>query len=265
MSGGRQLGIDFSRPVASQATQPAPDAPRVWSVSALNRAAKHCLERRFPEVWVSGEVANWTRARSGHRYFTLRDDEAQLRAVMWARDAARLPTDPLEGMKVRAFGSLTIYGARGGYQIVVRRLEGEGEEGLWRLAFERTRAALEADGLLDPGRKRPVPRYPASVGIVTSLGGAALHDILTVIRRRAPWTRVVVRGSRVQGEGAAGEIAEGVRTLGASGEVEVLIVGGGGGAGVRLKTSGHSTRKSWPGPSPTLRCLSSRRWAMRWT
>ena len=230
MSRGRQLGIDFSRPVASQTTQPAPDAPRVWSVSALNRAASHCLERRFPEVWVSGEVANWTRARSGHRYFTLRDDEAQLRAVMWARDAARLPTDPLEGMKVRAFGSLTIYGARGSYQIVVRRLEGEGEEGLWRLAFERTRAALEADGLLDSGRKRPVPRYPASVGIVTSLGGAALHDILTVIRRRAPWTRVVVRGSRVQGEGAAGEIAEGVRALGASGEVEVLIVGRGGGS-----------------------------------
>lgn len=230
MSGRRQLGIDFSRRVARQATEPAPDAPRVWSVSALNRAARHSLERRFPEVWVSGEVANWTRARSGHRYFTLRDDEAQLRAVMWARDAARLPTDPLEGMKVRAFGSLTIYAARGSYQIAVRRLEGEGEEGLWRLAFERTRAALEADGLLDPGRKRPVPRYPASVGIVTSLGGAALHDILTVIRRRAPWTRVVVRGSRVQGEGAAGEIADGVRTLGASGEVEVLIVGRGGGS-----------------------------------
>lgn len=206
------------------------EAPPVWSVSALNRAAKRCLEGRFPEVWVSGEVANWTRARSGHRYFTLKDDEAQLRAVMWARDAARLPTDPIEGMKVRVFGSPTIYGARGEYQISVRRLEGEGEEGLWRLAFERTRAALEADGLLDPRRKRGMPRFPASVGVVTSLEGAALHDILTVIRRRAPWTRVVVRGSRVQGEGAAREIAEGVRALGTSGEVEVLIVGRGGGS-----------------------------------
>ncbi len=232
MSRQGKLEIDLFAPTVREVEEDPgrPEAPAVWSVSALNRAAKRCLEGRFHEVWVSGEVANWTRARSGHRYFTLKDDAAQLRAVMWARDAARLPTDPLEGMRVRAFGSLTIYGARGEYQLSARRLEGEGEEGLWRLAFERTRAALEAEGLLDPRRKRGIPRFPASVGVVTSLAGAALQDILTVIRRRAPWTRVVVRGSRVQGEGAAREIAEGVRALGASGEVEVLIVGRGGGS-----------------------------------
>ena len=226
----RRGQFDLLAPTVRETGPGLPEAPPVWSVSALNRAAKRCLEGRFPEVWVSGEVANWTPARSGHRYFTLKDEGGQLRAVMWARDAARLPTDPLEGMQVRAFGSLTIYGARGDYQLAARRLEGEGEEGLWRLAFERTRAALDAEGLLDPVRKRAIPRFPASVGVVTSLTGAALQDILTVIRRRAPWVRVVVRGSRVQGEGAGREIAEGVRSLGVSGEVEVLIVGRGGGS-----------------------------------
>lgn len=204
--------------------------PRVWSVTEVNRAVRSLLEDQLPPVWVGGEVANWTRARSGHRYFTLKDDQAQLRCVMWRSDAERLPADPDEGMRVRAFGSLTLYEARGEYQLSVRRLEGEGEEGLWRLAFERLRVRMLEEGLLDPARKRPIPRFPRSVGVVTSLSGAALHDILSVIRRRAPWTRVVVRGARVQGEGAALEIADSVRVLGSSGEVDVLIVGRGGGS-----------------------------------
>ena len=131
---------------------------------------------------------------------------------------------------MRAFGGLTLYEARGEYQLVVRRLETEDAEGLWRLAFERLRSKLEAEGLLAPERKRELPRFPEAVGVVTSLAGAALADILTVVRRRAPWTRVIVRGARVQGEGSAEEVAEAIRALGASGLVDVLIVGRGGGS-----------------------------------
>jgi len=203
---------------------------RVWSVGEVNRAVRGLLEGQVVPLWVGGEVASWTRAGSGHRYFALKDDQAQIRCVMWRLDAERLPADPEEGMRVRAFGSLTLYEARGEFQLVVRRLEGEGQEGLWRLAFERLRKRMEEEGLLDPARKRPIPRFPRSVGVVTSLNGAALHDIASVIRRRAPWTRLVVRGAKVQGEGAAADIADALRTLGGSGEVEVLIVGRGGGS-----------------------------------
>jgi len=208
----------------------SPVTERLWSVSELNGTVRNLLEAELPPLWVGGEVANFTRARSGHLYFTLKDEQSQIRSVMWRRDAARLPMDPEEGMRVRAFGSVTVYEARGEYQFSVRELQGEGEEGLWRLAFERLRQRLEGEGLLDPSRRRPIPRHPRAVGIVTSPTGAALHDILTVIRRRAPWTRVVLRGARVQGEGAAAEIASAVRVLAESGEVDVLIVGRGGGS-----------------------------------
>ena len=208
----------------------SPVPERLWSVSELNGTVRNLLEAELPPLWVGGEVANFTRARSGHLYFTLKDERSQIRSVMWRRDAARLPMDPEEGMRVRAFGSVTVYEARGEYQFSVRELQGEGEEGLWRLAFERLRQQLDGEGLLDPSRRRPIPRHPRAVGIVTSPTGAALHDILTVIRRRAPWTRVVLRGARVQGEGAAAEIASAVRVLAASGEVDVLIVGRGGGS-----------------------------------
>jgi len=219
----------------ADSTSPEPDAPAepeptVWTVSQVNQAVRTLLEEGLPPVWVSGEVANWKRAGSGHCYFTLKDESAQLRAVMWRPDAARLPMDPEEGMKVRAFGQLTLYEARGDYQLVARALEGEEGEGLWKLAFEILRKKLDEEGLLAPERKRPLPRFPQAVGIVTSLTGAALQDILTVLGRRAPWLRVVVRGARVQGEGAAEEIAEAIRVLGEWGGVDVLIVGRGGGS-----------------------------------
>ena len=218
--------LDLSVMVPGEARSDSPPL----SVSEVNRAARMFIEGQFSNFWVAGELTNWTRAKSGHRYFTLKDDQAQLRCVMWRREAAQLPAEPEEGMKVRAFGSLTIYEARGEYQLSVRQLEGAGEEGLWRLAFERIRRRLDKEGLLDTARKRVIPRFPRSVGVVTSLGGAALHDVLTVIRRRAPWTRVVVRGSSVQGEGAAKEIGDAIRLLGDSGKVEVPIVGRGGGS-----------------------------------
>ncbi len=204
--------------------------PRVWSVTQVNRAVRGLLEDTIESLWINGEVASWTRARSGHCYFALKDEQAQLRCVMFKTEAATLLADPEEGTTVKAFGGLTLYEARGEYQLVVRRLEAEDAEGLWRKEFERLRSKLEAEGLLAPERKRPLPRFPEAVGVVTSLVGAALADILTVVRRRAPWTRVIVRGARVQGEGASDEIAEAIRAIGASGLVDVLIVGRGGGS-----------------------------------
>ena len=204
--------------------------PRVWSVTQVNRAVRGLLEDTIERRWISGAVANWPRARSGHCYFTLKDEQSQLRSVMFKTEAETLPADPEEGTTVRAFGGLTLYEARGEYQLVVRRLEAQDAEGLWRQAFERLRLELEAEGLLAPERKRALPRFPKAVGVVTSLAGAALADILTVVRRRAPWTRVVVRGARVQGEGSGDEVAEAIAALGGSGLVDVLIVGRGGGS-----------------------------------
>jgi len=209
---------------------PEPPGPRVWSVSQVNRAVRGLLEGSVDPLWVGGEVGGWTRSRAGHRYFTLKDDRAQLKCVMFAREAERLLVDPDEGTQVRVFGELTLYEARGDYQLVARKVEAEGGEGLWRLAFEKLRAKLDAEGLLDPARKRALPVHPACVGVVTSIEGAALRDVLSVIGRRAPWTRVVVRGTRVQGEGASLEIARALGELAASGLCEVIIVGRGGGS-----------------------------------
>jgi exodeoxyribonuclease VII large subunit len=205
------------------------DRPEGWPVSEVNALARELVEGAIPPLWVAGEVANFTRARSGHCYFTLRDDSAQLRCVMWRDEARRLPTSPEEGMEVRALGRLTLYEPRGDFQLVVSVLESRGE-GLWKLAFDRLRAQLSAEGLLDPARKRPIPRFPACVGVVTSGEGAVLRDIISVIRRRAPWTRVILSSCRVQGEGAAQEIAAAVERISRAGCADLLIVGRGGGS-----------------------------------
>lgn len=200
-----------------------------WPVSAVNALARELVEGALPPLWVAGEITNFTRARSGHCYFSLRDATSQLRCVMWRDEARRLPTTPAEGMQVRALGRLTIYETRGEFQLVVSELEGRGE-GLWKLAFDRLRARLDAEGLTAVERKRALPRCPAAVGVVTSPSGAALRDILTVIRRRAPWTRVVLCGCRVQGDGAADEVARAIRLFARAHCVEVLIIGRGGGS-----------------------------------
>lgn len=209
---------------------PEPRGPKVWSVSQVNRAVRGLLESNVEPLWIGGEIGSWTRSRAGHCYFTLKDDRAQIRSVMFQREAQGLPTDPDEGMQVRVLGQLTLYEARGEYQLVVRRLEAEGTEGLWRIAFEKLRARLESEGLLDPARKRRIPAFPACVGVVTSPTGAALRDIVSVLARRAPWTRVVVSGTRVQGEGASAEIAAALRKLDASGLCDVIVVARGGGS-----------------------------------
>jgi len=197
-------------------------------ISELNAAAREVLERSIRPLWVVGEVANWRRMDSGQCYFSLRDEAAQVSCVMWRSEARRLPTDPQEGMEVCAYGRVSVYVARGQYQLIVERLEAKGE-GLWKLAFERLRRRLEAEGLTDPARRRPLPFLPARVGVVTSREGAALRDLVSVIRRRAPWTHILLSPCRVQGDGAAREIVAALEavTRGAGVDVVVLTRGGG--------------------------------------
>lgn len=206
-----------------------PPAPKVWSVRQVNRAVRLLLEQSLPRLWVAGEVANFRRHRSGHCYFTLRDSAAQLRCVMFRREARALPTDPEEGMTLRVFGGLTLYEARGGYQFVVTRLEAERTEGMWKLAFDRLRRKLDAEGLTDPARRRPLPEFPRTVGVVTSPGSAALRDIMAVTARRAPWIRLLVRGATVQGPGTGEGIANAIATLAERG-VDLIVVARGGGS-----------------------------------
>ena len=206
------------------------DTSEVWSVSQVNRAVKKLIETDLENLWILGEIANWTRASSGHCYFTLKDRDSQIRCVMFKSDVSKLPIDPNAGMVVRVFGSLGLYEPRGEYQVVVRSLMDEGGEGLWRLAAEKVRRKLEGEGLLDKNLKRPLPTSIKTLGVVTSLGGAALYDILTVIERRSPWTEVIVRDTRVQGETAAQEISEAIQVLSESGMVDLVIVARGGGS-----------------------------------
>jgi exodeoxyribonuclease VII large subunit len=233
---GRPGGLEFNESLARRVAAGAvemdsglTDRQAEWPVSRVNALARELIEGALPPLWVAGEVTNFTRARSGHCYFSLRDEWAQLRCVMWRDEARRLPTAPEEGMHVRALGHLTLYEARGEFQLVVSVLEGRGE-GLWKLAFERLRARLDGEGLTAPERKRPLPRVPAAVGVVTSVDGAALRDVVSVIRRRAPWTRIVLASCRVQGDGSAAEIAAALERIGRSGMVDVVIVGRGGGS-----------------------------------
>lgn len=217
---------------AAQADAGFPDQTKPgdeWTVSRVNAAARDLIEGAFPPLRVIGEVTNFTRARSGHCYFSLRDEGSQIRCVMWRDEARRLPTTPTEGTQVRALGRLTLYEARGEFQLVVADLEAKGE-GLWKLALERLRARLAAEGLTAPERKRALPRHPACIGVVTSGSGAVLHDIVNVVRRRAPWTRLVLCACRVQGEGAAEDIARAIRLIDRAGCADVLIIGRGGGS-----------------------------------
>ncbi len=180
-------------------------------------------------VWVVGEVSNLHRASSGHLYFTLVDDGAQLRAALFRGTARRLAFEPEDGLEVLVYGDITVYETRGDLQIIVRRCEPRGR-GALQLAFEQLRRRLEAEGLFDPLRKRPLPPRPARLGVVTSPTGAALRDILEVSRRRSPSTPLCIAATRVQGLGAELEIAAALDVLGARGEVDTILLARGGGS-----------------------------------
>ncbi|GJG88508.1 exodeoxyribonuclease 7 large subunit [Gemmatimonadetes bacterium T265] len=198
-------------------------------VSAVAETVKAVVEGAFVPLWVRGEVSDFKAHRNGHWYFSLRDHAAQLRCVVWARDARRLPAPPDDGMQVVALGQLAVYTARTEVQLTVRALDAEGD-GLWRKALERTRAVLAADGLLAPERKRALPRYPRRVAIITSPDGAALHDVAAVLHRRWPVAELIVVAAKVQGEGAAEELCAAVERVSRYRGVDVVIIGRGGGA-----------------------------------
>jgi len=202
---------------------------RVLTVSELTAQLRQLVEERFPAVWVEGEISNFRVYGAGHAYFTLKDEGAQLRAVLFRNRTRRIRFEPADGLHVLAFGSLEVYAQRGEYQLVVELLEPRGL-GALQLAFEQLKARLGAEGLFDPARKRPLPRFPRKIGIATSPAGAALRDMLRIIGRRFAGLHIVVAPCRVQGEGAAEEVARAIADLNALGDVDVIIVGRGGGS-----------------------------------
>lgn len=207
----------------------APDAGQVWSVARLNAAVKQLIEREMGPVWVRGEVTSFRAYSSGHWYFTLTDRGAQVRCCMWRKEAQRAGTPPAEGTEVYALATPGMWEDKGEFRIVVAKLLPTAKTGLEEQLVARTRAALARDGLLDPDRKRALPRLAESLVVVTSRDSAALRDIVHVARRRWPSVRVFLVPSRVQGEEAAMEL---VRALELVNRVpaEVCIVGRGGGA-----------------------------------
>lgn len=207
-------------------------ASRAWGVGALLLAVGDALGARFGAVSVRGELSGFTRAASGHCYFTLKDADGQsatLRCAMFRRAAAMLEFRPADGQQVELRGRLAVYEARGELQCIVEHLQPLGAGSLYEM-FLRLRARLAADGLFDAGRKRPLPAWPRTLGVVTSLGAAALHDVLTAIRRRAPQVRVVVYPSPVQGAEAPAQLVRAIATAVAHGVADALIVCRGGGS-----------------------------------
>lgn len=197
-------------------------------VASLTETARAVIEGSFSPLWVRGEVSDFKRHRNGHWYFCLRDASAQVRCVVWSRSQRGIPTSPDEGMEVTAFGQLTVYPARGEMHLNVTALDAVGD-GLWRKAMEETRVRLAREGLLAADRKRALPVAPTRVGMVTSPDGAALRDVISVIRRRAPHVSLVVSAATVQGPNAPSEIVAAIERICRFGEIDVLIVGRGGG------------------------------------
>jgi exodeoxyribonuclease VII large subunit len=212
----------------SSAFEPSSARP-VLTVSRLNALLQEVVEDNFLSVRVEGEISNFSAPGSGHFYFCLKDEQAQIRAVFFRTRNRMLPFRPENGMHVLCSGRLSLYPQRGEVQLIVEGVEPVGVGSL-QLAFEQLRARLAGEGLFAPERKRPLPPFPAVVGVVTSATGAAIHDILTVLRRRSTGVRVLLRPVRVQGEGAATDIAAAITDFNRLGQVDVLIVGRGGGS-----------------------------------
>jgi exodeoxyribonuclease VII large subunit len=200
-----------------------------YSVSELTRELRFLLESTFPEIWVKGELSNFSRHTSGHMYFSLKDDKAQISCVMWQSHNQNLFFTPRDGMKVLVQGRVTVFEKRGVYQLNVLQLQPAGV-GELQLAFEHLKTRLLEEGLFAPEFKKPIPRFPQRVGIVTSPTGAAVRDLISVLQRRFPPLEIIVNPVRVQGEGAALEIAMAIDEFNEFGEVDVMIVGRGGGS-----------------------------------
>jgi exodeoxyribonuclease VII large subunit len=202
---------------------------RVYSVSELTAVIKALLESEVGSVWIEGELSNVRRPASGHCYFTLKDESAQISAVLFRGSLREIRFPVEDGLRVRLFGDLTVYARGGNYQVIVRSMD-EAGRGSLQQRFEKLKAALQAEGLFDTSRKKPIPVLPRHVGVVTSPTGAAIRDILSVVSRRFPNLHVLLAPVRVQGEGAAAEIAAAIDTLNRRGGLDVMIVGRGGGS-----------------------------------
>jgi len=206
-----------------------PTPQKILSVSELNRLAREVLESSFPLFWVSGEVSNFTRAASGHWYFSLKDAGAQVRCVMFKGRNSYVDFTPREGDKIEARASVTLYEARGDFQLTVEFVQKAGLGALFE-AFEKLKAKLSHEGLFDPRFKKPIPTHPKAIGIVTSADAAALRDVLTTLRRRNPSIPVIIYPTPVQGKGAAQLIAHAIHKANQRQEVDTLIVCRGGGS-----------------------------------
>lgn len=218
-----------TRQEQAPATLPGASPADPMAVSDFTALTKFVVEGGVPPQWIRGEVTGFKRHRNGHWYFSLRDSAAQLRCVVWATDTRRMLAPPDEGMEVVVRGRITMFAAKADLQLQVVAIRGVGD-GLWRKAFELTRARLLADGLLDPARKRPLPCLPRRLAVVTSTDGAALHDILAVITRRCPITQVVVVPAAVQGEGAVESLCRALKRLSRWKNADLVIIGRGGGS-----------------------------------
>ena len=208
----------------------APASDQILSVVELTRLIKATLEAEFPALWVRGEISGLKRADSGHLYFTLKEGrDAVVSCAMWRTQAARLAFEPRDGAQIEAFGAVEVYEPRGQYQLIVREMRPAGL-GALLLALEELKRRLQAEGLFDEARKRPLPRFPRRIGLVTSPVGAAVRDIVKGLRARWPSIGIVLAPVRVQGEGAAIEIAEAIARFNRLGGVDLLIVGRGGGS-----------------------------------
>ncbi len=205
------------------------EAARPLSVSELTGQIKSLLETELESRWVLGEISQYTLHGSGHRYFTLKDEHSQLSAVMFKWQSRGLSFEPESGMQVLVYGHVSVYEPRGTYQFYAARIQPAGV-GELALAFEQLKSRLAAEGLFDEERKRALPPFPRRVGVVTSPTGAAIRDIAQVMQRRAPGIQIVLAPARVQGQGAAEEVARGIESLNRYAEVDIIIVGRGGGA-----------------------------------
>jgi exodeoxyribonuclease VII large subunit len=205
----------------------------VLTVSDLTRSIRGTLEAKFEAVWVQGEVSNYKGHANGHQYFTLKDARAQISCVIWRNTLPPLREPLVDGARVQISGTVTVYEARGQYQLSVRIVQPFGR-GILQAKFEALKRKLETEGLFDPARKRPIPKFPKRIGIVTSPSAAAIRDILNILRRRAPWLSILINPVRVQGAGAAQEIAVAIRELATPNEsfapVDLVVVTRGGGS-----------------------------------
>jgi exodeoxyribonuclease VII large subunit len=204
-------------------------SPAIFTVSRLNQTVRLLLEHEMGQVWISGEISNFTQPASGHWYFTLKDDTAQVRCAMFRNSNRRVTFRPQHGQQVLVRANITLYEPRGDYQIIVESMQPAGE-GLLQQKYEQLKAKLQAEGLFDQQYKKPLPSPAHCVGVITSKTGAALHDILHVLKRRDPSLPVIIYPAAVQGDDAPGQIVRAIELANQRNECDVLIVGRGGGS-----------------------------------